>query len=87
MLGLVSIFSMLDKSIAVSIVHKGWGNVCAITCPLLIRVDPYVLCGDMMIPERWAVTVTHCWVPGWRTALLLTRISFDADFLLLSSLL
>eukprot|EP00171_Calliarthron_tuberculosum_P000039 IDg39t1 len=101
----VSIFSTLDKGIAVSIVHKEWSNACAITCPLWSRMgvspkfaasnwnsrsglthgnpldvltvfaDHSVLCGDMMIfPERWVVTVAHCWVPGWTTAFLLARI-------------
>eukprot|EP00171_Calliarthron_tuberculosum_P022407 IDg22407t1 len=53
---------------------------------ILLYSNLNVLCGDMMIfPERWVVTLTHCWVPGWTTALLLTRILFDADFLLLTS--
>eukprot|EP00171_Calliarthron_tuberculosum_P010255 IDg10255t1 len=38
MVGLVSIFSTLDKGIAVSIVHKRWGNACAITCPMWSRM-------------------------------------------------
>eukprot|EP00171_Calliarthron_tuberculosum_P023121 IDg23121t1 len=38
MIEFVSIFSTLDKGIAVSIVHKGWGNACPITCPLWIRM-------------------------------------------------